>query len=184
MGRASLPLWKWQAFSLALGPQGPQPNPTLFRSWNLPFVSETQALQLHKATLFFLPLTTDRWFNTSDLIMTPNEMRNPCTGWAFAVDEARGIKGIWEPTLAVLLDMINFPHWRPHIATDKWKLLEHFASVPDDSQPLVQCLKNTDLVDTISEVDNPDAIVLWSIVLWSKYEKLIPKVMSKSWKVW
>lgn len=138
-------------------------------------------LQFHKVGLFFLSLVADRWFNTFDPIMTPDETRSLCMGWNSAVDDAWGIEDIRNLALAVLLDMINFPRWHPHIVTDKWKLLEHFASVPDDSQPLARCLKDTDLVDAISEfeVNNPDAIVLWSIVLRSKHEKLIPEVQEQ-----
>ena len=72
--------------------------------------------------------------------------------------------------------MINSPSWRPHIDPKKWKLLEYFTSVPEDSQPLRRCLDNPDLVDAIRDVDSPLAMVLWLAILWMKYTELIPVV--------
>lgn len=84
---------------------------------------------------------------------------------ASTVDEIRGAGGVREPVLAVLLDMINSPHWHPHVAPENWKLLAHSDSAPDDSRPLARCLKDTDLMDAITTAGNPDAIVLSSKIL-------------------
>ena len=78
--------------------------------------------------------------------------------------------------LTVLFGMMNSPHWRPHIVPEKWKLLEYFASVPDDSQPLRRCLDNLELVDAISVVENPAALAHWLLILWLHYKELIPEV--------
>jgi len=133
-------------------------------------------LQLRKAALFFLRLIADEWFNTPSSAMDGDgmngEMEGLCVGWASAVDEFWGTDGVREAALAVLLDMINSSQWRPHVVPDKWKLLEQFDSVPDNSQPLTRCLKNPDLVDAVSTVGNPEPMVLWLKILLLKYNRL------------
>ena len=132
--------------------------------------------QLRRAALFFLPLIGDKWFNTTTPIMNPDHMRLLCADWASAVDGVELTYNAQKATLAVLLGMINSPHWRSHIVPNKWKLLEHFTSVPDDSRPLRRCLENPELMSAISEVRNPAAMALWLAILWSKYKELIPEV--------
>ena len=133
-------------------------------------------LQLHKAALLFLPLIADKLFNTRDAIMKDEDMKSLCANWAAAIDEVWGADSGCEPGLAVLLHVINSSLWRPHVVPDKWKLLEHFDSASDDSQPLARCLRNPDLVDAISTAGNQDAMDLWSKILLSKYDKLDPTV--------
>ena len=134
-------------------------------------------LQLRKAALFFLPLIGDRWFNTRNPIMDPDEMSILCEDWASAVDDVGTTSThVQNAALVVLFGMMNSRHWRPHIAREKWKLLEYFASVPDDSEPLKRCLENSELVHAISKVDNPDATILWSAILWLKYKDLTTEV--------
>ena len=134
--------------------------------------------QLRKAALFFLPLISDQWFNAVDPILDFNGRKTLCINWASVVD---GI-GI-EPTpdtqraiLAVLLGMMNSPHWRPYIPMDKWKFLEYFTSVPDDSQPLKRCIDNEGLIDAVNDVGNPRASFLWLEILWLKYGELNPLI--------
>jgi hypothetical protein len=136
----------------------------------------TKPFMLHKAALFFLPLIGDKWFNNPDLIMKPDEMKSLCADWASVVDGIEHTRDVQEATLAVLLGMINSPHWRPYIATEKWKLLECFSSVPDDSHPLRRCLDNPELIEAISGVGNPAAILLWLAILWLRWKELTPEV--------
>jgi len=72
--------------------------------------------------------------------------------------------------------MINSSHWRAHIVVEKWKLLEYFTSVPDDSQPLKRCIDNLELMEAIKKVANPAAMVFGLAILWLKYKELIPEV--------
>ena len=132
--------------------------------------------ELRKAALFFLPLIGDRWFDTPHPIMECDQMRSLCADWASAVDVIEHGDDIQEATLAALFGMINSPHWRPHIAADKWKLLEYFPSVPDDSQPLKRCVDNPSLMDEIRDVADPAAVSLWMKILWLKYKELVPAV--------
>ena len=132
--------------------------------------------QLRKAALFFLPLIGDKWFNTDRPIMKPEQMRKFCADWAHNVDGIEHTNDVQKSTLAVLFGMINSPHWRPHIVTKKWKLLEYFAAVPDDSQPLRRCLDNPELMDVVADVEDPVAMVLWLAILWLKYNELVPEV--------
>ncbi|KAF9643955.1 hypothetical protein BDM02DRAFT_3175321 [Thelephora ganbajun] len=132
--------------------------------------------QLRKAALFFLPLIGDRWFNTPYPIMEPDRMRSLCVDWASVVDSIEHTHNVQKVTLAVLFGMINSPHWRPHIVTERWELLEYFTSVPDDSQPLRRCIDNPELMNAIANVPNPVATVHWLAILWLKYKELIPQV--------
>ena len=75
--------------------------------------------------------------------------------------------------------MINSSHWRPHIVVEKWKLLEYFISVPEDSQPLRRRINNPELMEAIKDVTNPAAMVLWLAILWLKYKVLIPDVQGQ-----
>ena len=141
---------------------------------------EHKSLQLREAALFFLVLIADKWFNTPDPIMIPDKMKILCADWAFAVDEVgHSAPAVQKADLAVLLEMMNSPHWRPHIVPEKWRLLEYeyFASVvPDDSQALRRCLDNAELVQDISNMGNQDAMSLWYAILWLKYSELKPEV--------
>ena len=143
--------------------------------------------QLRWVTLYFLCLVGDRWFNTPHPIMEPDQMRTLCVDWASIVDSIDHTYGAKRAALGVLFRMINSPHWRPHIVTEKWKLLEYSTSVPDDSQPqdwcvpydpqpLRRCLDNPELTEAIRNVDSPDAMGLWLKILWVKYKELIPQV--------
>ena len=137
---------------------------------------DTRPFQLRKAALFFLPLIGDKWFNTTTPIMDPGELRLLCVDWASAVDGIELTHNAQKATLTVLLGMINSPHWRPHIVPNKWKLLEYFTSVPDDSLPLRRCLENPELMSAISGARKSAAMALWLAVLWPKYKELIPEV--------
>ena len=137
---------------------------------------DDKPFQLRKAALFFLPLIGDRWFNIHHPIMEPDQMKSLCVDWASAVDGIEHTFDVQKATLAVLFGMIDSPHWRPHIAPEKWKLLEYFTSVPDDSQPLRRCVDNSELMDAIRTVENPAAMVLWLAILWLKYKELTPQV--------
>ena len=137
---------------------------------------DDRPFQLRKAALFFLPLINDKWFNTPEPIMDAEGMRKLCIDWASTVESIEHTYDVQKAVLAVPFGMINSPHWRPHIVPNNWKLLEHFSSVPDDSQPLRRCLDNPDLMDAIRDVDEPSAMVLWLAMLWLKYTELIPVV--------
>ena len=137
--------------------------------------------EVREAALLFLPLIADTWFNAPDPIMTPDEMKSLCVDWASAIDEVGySTPAVQKAALAVLLDMMNSPHWRPHIVPEKWKLLEYFTSaVPDDSQALKRCLDNTELVKEISNMGNSEAVTLLSTILWLKYGELVFEVRER-----
>ena len=129
--------------------------------------------ELRKAALFFLPLIGDQWFNTP---LPIDQIKSLCVDWASTVDVIENNDKAQKATLAVLFGMINSPHWRPHIVKDKWRLLEYFSSVPDDSQPLKKCIDNPGLMDEIRDVADPTAMALWMRILWLKYKELTPAV--------
>ena len=74
--------------------------------------------------------------------------------------------------------MINSSHWHPHII-EKWKPLEYFTSVQDDSEPLRRYLENLGLMEMIENIVNQAAMILWLVILWLKYNKLIPEVQEQ-----
>ena len=142
---------------------------------------------LRVSALYLLPLMAERWFNTPDPVMEPDQMRSLCVDWASAVDRIQPSYDMKWAILEVLFGMISSPHWRPHIVTAKWKLLEYPTPVPDDSkaqswrfpydlQPLKRCLNNPELMDAIRKVESPDAMGLWLKILWLEYKDLIPRV--------
>ena len=100
--------------------------------------------QLRKAALFFLHLIGDRFFGVGHNLRRPEG------------DSGGSLRDDQLSSLA------------PHIVVERWKLLEYFASVPDDSQPLRRCVANPELMDTIKNVANPAALVVWLAILWLK----------------
>ena len=132
--------------------------------------------ELRKAALFFLPLISDKMFNTPKPIIGPDEMKGFCADWASTVDSSELTPNVQKAALTVLFGMINSSHWRPHIVPEKWKLLEYFTSVPEDSQPLKRCIDNPDLIYVIKGMGNQAASFFWLEILWLKYQELIPEV--------
>jgi hypothetical protein len=144
---------------------------------------DDRPFELHNTALFFLPLIADRWFNTSDPIMNPDQMESFCVNWASAVDASEHTEDVRKATLAVLFRMINSPHWRPHIVPEKWELLKYPTPVPDDFQPLKKCVNNPDLIDAISKVKNPAALVHWLTILWLRHKELTTRVQQQLQRV-
>jgi len=132
--------------------------------------------QLREAALYLLSLVGDRWFNTDHPIMKPDEMRSLCVNWASAVDIVKNPHAFQKANLTVLLGMIDSPHWRPHIVAEKWGLLGHFSSVPDDFPPLRRCIDNLELMEEIKSTGDPIAMNLWPMILWLKHKELVPEV--------
>lgn len=99
--------------------------------------------------------------------------------WASAVDKVEKTPAIQGAALSVLLGMVNSPPWHPHIIPEKWTLLKHFTSVPDNLQHLHGHINNLGLMDEVRNVDNPMAVVLLVEILWLKYAELIPGVKEK-----
>ena len=137
---------------------------------------DNQPFHRREDAFCFLPLIADSWFNTPYPIMEPDEMQSFCVDWASTFDSMEHNYSVKRGALFILFSMMDSPHWRPHIVSDKWKILEYFTSIPEDTKPLRRCLDNLELMDAVSEVDNPTAIVLWLRVLWLRYKGLIPEV--------
>ncbi|KAF9782722.1 hypothetical protein BJ322DRAFT_166918 [Thelephora terrestris] len=108
----------------------------------------TRPRELRKAALFFLPLIANNWFNDSGSTMTPEEMKSLCQDLASTVDEVWDTDHIQKPAHAVLLGMIESPHWRPHIDPD-----------------------NAAIIKEISTMGNPDGATLRSAISWLKRNK-------------
>ena len=136
-------------------------------------------LQLRKAALSFLPLISNKWFETPHPIMGSDQMRSLCMGWASTVDCIGHTHDVQEAALVVFLGMINSSHWRPHINTEKWELLKYFTSVPDNSQPLRMCIDNLELMDVIMNMKDPATITLWLTIMWYKHKELSPQVQER-----
>jgi len=137
---------------------------------------DAKPLKLREAALLFLPLISDRWFNSRFPIMDPIQMSNFFMNWASAVEDVEKTPAVQKAALSVLFGMVNSPHWRPYIVPEKWMLLRSLMSVPDDLQPLCRYLNNSELMEEIKKVDNPMALVLWVEILWLKYTQLSPKM--------
>jgi len=105
-----------------------------------------------------------------------DQMRKFRIDWAQNIDSVEHTNDVQKATLVVLFGMINSPHWRPHVVTKKWNLLEYFAAVPGNSPPLRRCLDNPELMGIVGDVEEPAAMVLWLAILWLKYNELVPEV--------
>ena len=136
---------------------------------------DNKPFQLRKAAFFLLPFISDKWFDTHP-IMELNKMKRFCADWASTMDEIGNTDGVKKAGLTVLFGMVNSPHWRPHIVTEKLGLLEYFALVPGDSQPLKKCINNPELMDAMK--DTP-AAAIWLKILWLKHGELKPEVSSR-----
>ena len=135
--------------------------------------------QLRKAAFFFLPLISEKWFDTPHPIMKPDEMESFCADWASTMDSIEDTDDVKRAGLTVLFEMINSPHWRPHIITEKWELLESFDLIPDDSRPFKKCIDNPDLMDAIKDMGDAVAMAIWLKILWLKYGELIEEVKER-----
>ena len=62
---------------------------------------DDKPFQLCKAALFLLPLVGDRWFNTPDPILEPDQMKGLCEDWASAVDGIELTSDLQKATLSV-----------------------------------------------------------------------------------
>ena len=138
--------------------------------------SDLKQPQLRKAAFFFLPLISDKWFDTPHQIMKPDEMKSFCADWASTMDSIEDTDDVKRAGLTVLFEMINSPHWRPHIVMEKLGLLEYFALVPGDSRPLKKCIDNLEILDAMKETAAP---AIWLKILWLKHGELKPEVSSR-----
>ena len=114
---------------------------------------DTESLELSKAALLFLPLIADKSFNHSEPVMKHEEI---CDCWASAAGKVWDTDDIREPAPAVLLDMVNSPHWGPLIA-------------PGD----------TGLIEEISNTGNQEAVTLRSAILRLKRDRSKPEVQKQ-----
>lgn len=108
--------------------------------------------------------------------MEPDQMRRFCIDWVHNVDNIEHTSNVQKATLAILFEMINSPQWHPHIVTRKRKLLGYLAAIPGGPLPLRRCIDNPELMDVIGNVEEPAAVILWLVILWLKYNGLIPEV--------
>ena len=134
---------------------------------------------LRKTTLLFLPLICEQWFDAHSPIMNSKQMKSFCISWASAVESVEQTTAVKMATLTVLLEMINSPHWYPHVPPEKLGLLEDLKLVPDGFQPLQNCINNPDLMGSIRDAENPIAIVYWVAILWPKYAELKSEVQEQ-----
>lgn len=65
--------------------------------------------------------------------MGTDRMASLCVDWASTVDDIEHTSDVQNAALVLLFDMMNSPHWRLHIVSDKWNLLEYFTEVPGNS---------------------------------------------------
>ena len=153
-------------------------EPTFVRGICYAF-QEDRPFRLRNSALWFLALIGDAWFNTPHPILEPDQMKKLCADWASIVVGSEMTYKVKKSALVVLFYMINSPHWRPHIDTIGWRVLELFTSVPEDLESLKRCLDKPELTDAIAEVGGPGAVVAWLKILWLKYGDLIPEVRER-----
>ena len=132
---------------------------------------------LRRPALILLSVVGEKWFNTPDPIIEPDQIATLCVDWASAVDSVDHDSNVQAAIVNTLFGMMNSPHWRPHVVTEKWKLFEYYPFVLDRvSDAWKGCLDSPELLNAVSEAGNPDVRAPWLTILWLKYKELIPEV--------
>ena len=144
--------------------------------------------QTRKAALFLMPIIQDRWFDDSleEDVMPDDQKTEFCKNWASAVDGIEHTPDVKKATSSTLFSMLNSNRWRSHITEDKWKLMEWFTVLPDESKPLNACKKNPEILPWLKlKAENPTEgegknsakanqglMKLWLAILWLDYLNL------------
>jgi len=136
---------------------------------------DDRPLQLRRAALFFLPLIEDWLFEAPDSTLWDNQLSRLCVDWASTVDSIEHTPGAQKAILVVLFGMTTSSRWHHRIVPEKWKLLEYFASVPDDSRFFRKCVDNPGFIRGM-KYKTPAALVFWLAILWLRYKELTPQV--------
>lgn len=144
--------------------------------------------QTRKAVLFLMPIVQDRWFDDSleEDVIPDDQKTEFCKNWATAVDGIEHTYDVKKATSSTLFSMLNSNKWRSHIAEDKWKLMEWFTVLPEESKPFNACKKNVEILPWLkSKAENPTEgegmnsakanqglMKLWLAILWLDYVNL------------
>lgn len=139
---------------------------------------EDRSFETRKAALFLMPFIQDRWFDDSlEDVMSDKEKDEFCKNWASAVDGIDHTLDVKRATCATLFGMLNSKKWRSHIAKEKFKLMEYFADLPDDSEYFIACKKNPSVLRWLQSGaggagEGAEKTKLWLAILWSDYASL------------
>ena len=144
--------------------------------------------QTRKAALFLMPIIQDRWFDDSleQDVMPDDQKAEFCKNWASAVDGIEHTYDVKKATSSTLFSMLNSSKWRSHITEDKWKLMEWFTVLPDESKPFNACKENPEILPWLrSKAENSTEgegkngikanqglMKLWLAILWLGYVNL------------
>jgi len=144
--------------------------------------------QTRKAVLFLMPIIQDRWFDDSleEDVISDGQKTDFCKNWASAVDGIEHTYDVKKATSSTLFAMMNSRKWRSHIAEDKWKLMEWFTVLPEESKPFNACKKNPEILPWLkskaedptegegkdSSKANQGLMKLWLAILWLDYVNL------------
>ena len=144
--------------------------------------------QTRKAALFLMPIIQDRWLDDSlEQDVIPDDQKTEfCKNWASAVDGIEHTYDVKKATGSTLFAMMNSSRWRSYITEDKWRLMEWFTLLPEESKPFNACKKNPEILPWLqSKAENPTEgegknsakanqglMKLWLAILWSDYVNL------------
>ena len=144
--------------------------------------------QTRKAALFLMPLIQERWFDDSlkEDVMPDDQKAEFCKNWASAVDGIEHTYDVKKATSSTLFSMLNSRKWRSHIPEDKWKLVEWFTVVPEESKPFNACKKNVEILPWLQSKGekptegegknnaktNQGLVKLWLAILWLDWATL------------
>jgi hypothetical protein len=137
---------------------------------------DEKPFRLRKAVLFYVPLVESRWFDPEVEILDEDGRREVCQDWVSGVDGIEQTKGVKKAVASVLFGMANSAMWKPHIPQDKWKLLEYFIKLPDESLSRLRCEASEEFVPALKAMDNRGVLKLWLAILWRVYAGLKPVV--------
>ena len=151
--------------------------------------------QTRKAALFLMPIIQERWFDDSlaEDVMPDDQKTEFCKNWASAVDGIEHTYDVKKAASSTLFSMLNSSKWRSHITEDKWKSMEWFTVLPEDSKPFHACKRNAEILpwlrskaETPTEGEgknsakaNQGLMKLWLAILWLDFVSLPEAVSSQ-----
>ena len=132
------------------------------------------SLSLRRHVFALVAFVSDRWFNSSQPVMEPEEMHEFCEHMAVFTDSTGHGPHIKGESITVLFGMLQSREWRKHIAVGSWSVLA-YCSQASYLESARWCLENenaTDLLRFAKGLDHGEGLKWWCWTLWFHYDKL------------
>jgi len=145
-------------------------------------LGKDRPFQTRKAALFLLPIIQGRWFDdTLEDVISDEEKDEFSRNWGSTVDGIEHTVDVKKAACATFFAMLNSERWRSRVVEDKFKLMEYFADIPDDTKHFIACKKNASVLPWLRSraekagsggTEEIKYWKLWLAILWSDYASL------------